>query len=674
MSRSSSVSRLSRRWVAGLRWLTGLSLLALLLAQATHRLNLPALDGLERYLYDQRLAWSAPPEADPRIVVLDIDDKALAAHGRWPWRRGLLAELLTRCFEQEGAVLLGMDLILAEPDASSGLPALERMARGSLSDNPAFLAELQALRPQLDDDGQLAQALARHPVVLGFYFSESQLNTRSAALPAPLFSTTTAEARGLLALPNWQGYGGNLARLQEAAGQAGFLNAIADSDGLTRSSLLLARQGEQVFASLPLRLAQIALNSPQLTPLFSATGALTGLQLNSPQGPRRVATDEQGRVLLPYRQRSADFIHYSAADLLADRLPADALRGRIVLLGSSAAGLLDQRATPLAPVYPGVAVHATVLSALLDGTLAHHPADGPLLASLQLLAIALILLLALLRLPLWAGTLLAALLLAALLGLNGLAWLRWREAWPLAGPLCLATGLFGLHLLLAHLGERGARRRLTQLFGQYVPAALVAEMSQRPEQYSMASRSAELTVMFADVRGFTGISERLPPQALAELMNEYFSEMARIIGEHRGTVDKYMGDAVMAFWGAPLDDPKHARHAVQAAQAMQRSLVALNQRFAARGWPDLRISIGLNTGHMVVGDMGSQQRRAYTVLGDAVNLAARLQALCAEREAGILIGEQTQAAIPGLRATPLGAQFLRGRAAPLHVFQIENVA
>ncbi|MBT9494569.1 MAG: adenylate/guanylate cyclase domain-containing protein [Paucibacter sp.] len=673
MSRSNSASGgLSRARIGWLRWFSGLGALLLLLAHATQRVELQPLSALERYLYDQRLAWAAPNETDPRIVVVDIDDRALLEHGRWPWRRGLLAELVTRCFEQEGAVLLGLDLVLAEADTSSGLAALERLANGPLRDNPAFVSQLQTLRPTLDEDGLLAQALTRHPVVLGFYLADAAANnTRSAALPAPLFDTGAPGLSSLLALPDWRGHGGNLAQLQAAAGQAGFLNAIADSDGLTRSSLLLARQDEAVFASLPLRLAQIALNISATLPRFAPDGRLLGLQLDgAKRGSRWIASDGQSRVLLPFRRLSADFKHYSAADLLSDRLPADALRGRIVLLGSSAPGLLDQRATPLAPLYPGVAVQATVLAGLLDGNLAHEPAYAPALQALQLLLIAGALLLALPRLSLTAGSLLVLALLLATLGLNLFAWQTWREAWPLAGPLSLLLALFGLHLLLAHLGERGARRRLTRLFGHYVPAALVAEMSQRPEQYSMASRNAELTVMFADVRGFTGISEGMPPQELAELMNEYFSVMAQIIGAHRGTVDKYIGDAVMAFWGAPLDDPDHARHAVQAATAMQGCLAALNRRFNARGWPALRISIGINTGQVVVGDLGSYERRAYTVLGDAVNLAARLQALCAEREADILIGERTYAAIPNLQATPLGEQFLRGRAAPLQVFQV----
>jgi adenylate cyclase len=331
---------------------------------------------------------------------------------------------------------------------------------------------------------------------------------------------------------------------------------------------------------------------------------------------------------------------------------------------------LDLRATPLQANYTGAAVHASLLAGLLDGQLRHRPADGPAIEAAMLLLLAGLLFFVLPRLSLAACTVLMILLLSASIALNLWVWQAWAEQWPLAGPLSLLLSGFGLHLLRAHLGERGARRKLTRLFGQYVPPALVEEMSRQPEQYSMASRSAELTVMFADVRGFTGLSERLPPAELALLMNEYFSLMAQVIGEHRGTLDKYMGDAVMAFWGAPLADADHARHAVQAAMAMQAALNAFNQRFQARDWPALRISIGINTGMMVVGDLGSRQRRAYTVLGDAVNQAARLQALCAEREAGLLIGALTRAAVPELPCVALGEVVLRGREAPVQVFQL----
>jgi len=331
--------------------------------------------------------------------------------------------------------------------------------------------------------------------------------------------------------------------------------------------------------------------------------------------------------------------------------------------------LLDQHSMPLQAAYAGVATHASVLSGLLDGQLYHARNDTPAIAALLLLAIAVLLLLALPRMDLLPGSALTLTLLAVLIGHNGWAWAARHEAWPLTAPLILTVSLWALHLLLTQLQERAARRRLQTLFGQYMPASRVQAMARAPdrEHYTLASRAAELSVMFADVRGFTSIAEALPPAELAALMNAYFSAMTEVIGAHRGTLDKYIGDAVMAFWGAPQEDPLHARHAVLAAQAMLARLAVLNMEFAARGWPQLEIRIGINTGTVIVGDLGSQERRAYTVLGDAVNVAARLQALCTTHAVSILIGPETarQADLP---CTGLGPTTLRGHRRQLLIY------
>ena len=629
-SRAIDVSKSS---FARTRWLVGLGLLALLLAHATGRFALAPLDALERQLIDLRLAWTAPPAVDDRIVIIDIDDPALAALGRWPWPRSKLAELVDRCFDQ-GALLMGLDLILAEPD----------------------------------DDGRLSAALKRHPVVLGYYLAEQPY--RSAVLPPPLMMMASD-----LALPDWPGYGGNVAQLQDAAGQAGFLNALIDPDGITRASLLIARQGESLYGSLPLMLAQQLLGASR-PDAVAKNGTLQGLMLHTARGPRFVATGSRGEVLVPYRAATGQFARLSAARLFDPHEPADRLRaalsGKVLLLGASAAGLMDRHAMPLQPSYAGVDVQASLLVGLLDGALPHSRPDAPALATLMMLVLAALLLLALPRLSAARGVMLACGLLVLLIGHDLWAWRVQGEAWPLAAPLVLALGLTALHLLLDEAEERGARRRLQTLFGQYMPASRVEAMAREPDRdhYTLESRSAELTVLFADVRGFAGIAEQLPPGELAALMNAYFSAMSDVIGMHHGTLDKYIGDAVMAFWGAPQDDEHHARHAVHAAQAMLARLAVLNQDFAARGWPQLAISIGINTGSMVVGDLGSSTRRAYTVLGHAVNVAARLQELCAAQGVNILIGETTHAQA-GLPCTPLGQTALRGHKSELMIYSPE---
>ena len=629
MSRAIVVSKSS---FARTRWIAGLALLALLLAHATGHFTLRPLDALERQLIDARLAWTAPSTVDDRIVIVDIDDHALATQGRWPWPRNKLAELIENSFDH-GALLMGVDLILAEPD----------------------------------DDGRLSAALKRHPVVLGFYLAEQPY--RSAVPPPALLP-----AQGIT-LPDWPGYGGNVAELQDAAGQAGFLNALTDPDGITRSSLLVARQGESLYGSMPLMLAQqlFGAGTPEI---LASNGTMQGLQLSTARGARFFGTGSHGEVLVPYRAATGQFARISAARLLDPHEPADRLRaalsGKVLLLGASAAGLMDRLAMPLQPSYAGVDVHASLLAGMLDGTLPHVRADAPALAALELLLIAAVLLLALPRLSVPAGLLLCAGLLALLIGHGLWAWRAHGEAWPLAASVALVLALAALHVLLEEAKERSARKRLQVLFGQYMPASRVEAMAREADRdnYTLESRSAELTVLFADVRGFTGIAEQLPPTELAALMNAYFSAMSDVIGMHQGTLDKYIGDAVMAFWGAPQDDPHHARNAVLASQAMLARLAVLNQDFAARGWPQIAISVGINTGHMVVGDIGSSTRRAYTVLGHAVNVAARLQELCSVQGVNILIGETTHAQA-GLPAKPLGQTALRGHQSELMIFSPE---
>jgi adenylate cyclase len=654
----------SRSSFANFRWAASVVLVVLLLAQVTGHLTLPPVEALERQLTDAQLVMSAAKTVDERIVIVDIDDRALTAIGRWPWPRRHLAELIDRCFDH-GAVIVGVDLILAEPDETSGLLRLEQLIeKGPLHDDARLRSALPELRAQLDDDGQLAAALRRHPVVLGFFLSDQA--GAAAALPPPLLPAAD------LHLPDLPGHGGNLSRLQDAAGQAGFLNARVDADGLTRRSLLLARSGDAVYGSLPLTLAQQLLGAG--TPEAVVQGdTLQGLTLQTARGPRFIGTGSQADVIIPYRAESGQYRRLSAGDLFDAHMPEDRLRaaleGKVVLLGATAAGLMDRHAVPLQASYAGVAAHASVLSGLLDGALPHPRPDAPALGAMLILLIAGVLLATLPRLSFAQGALLGIALLAALLGHHAWAWRSAQEAWPLAAPLLLLVGLCALHWLLDAAEQSAARQHLQALFGQYMPASRVAEMARESESghYTLESRNAELTVMFADVRGFSGISEKLRPAELAMLMNAYFSAMSDVVALNRGTLDKYIGDAVMAFWGAPQDDPEHARHAVLAARAMQARLAVLNQDFAARGLPQLEINIGINTGTMVVGDLGSQSRRAYTVLGHAVNVAARLQELCSAHGVHILIGEATHAQA-GVPCRALGETTLRGQQSTLMIY------
>lgn len=704
------------RWRPGARG----TLAALLLGwTALAWLNTPPLAPINRALYDLRLRLLAPRQADDRVAIVDIDERALAAHGRWPWPRDQLALLLQRSVLQEGAAVVGLDMVLAEPDRAVGLhqapgATAQRPARGGRSGAAAAPPVRhqpepqwpQPAQPPIDNDGLLALALRGLPVVLGFHLSNERGAARIGSLPPPLLPLPLLGAGGA-ALPAWAGHGGNLPALQAAARLGGgCLNALIDADGVVRRLPLLVQHQGGVQPTLALAMARALLAAdggpppPRDTATVAATtsapptaaaapstaavaapGAAVRLLLHpdtpplqsvglvGPGGRVKAPVDAQAVALVPYAAPGAGVARYSAADLLAGRLPADALRGKLVLVGVSAPGLIDQRHTPVDAAMLGTEVHAHMLSGLLQGRVMAAPAAAPVIEAAALLGVGGLLVWALPRRPVWQALLITLVAVAGWMAADAWAWQRAGWALPLAAGLLLPPLLLAASLVLAYRRAHGARRQLAQLFGQYVPPELVAEMSLAPQRHNMRSRSAELTVLFADVSGFTTLAERLPPAALGAMMNLVFSHLTDVVHAHRGTLDKYIGDAVMVFWGAPLDDADHAAHAVAAALAMQARLPAIHADLAAQGWPALALNIGINTGTMVVGDMGSRHRRAYTVMGDAVNAASRLQALCSQHQLGLLVGDATRAALGDRLCLGLGTLPLRGRDALEPVWQ-----
>jgi adenylate cyclase len=319
------------------------------------------------------------------------------------------------------------------------------------------------------------------------------------------------------------------------------------------------------------------------------------------------------------------------------------LRGKIVLVGATAPGLFDLRSTPVDSVYPGVEIHANLIAGMLDRTLKEQPPFmvGAEVIILVIGGVTLAILIPMLS-ALWA-TVAAIAGIGSIVALNVGVWAKVDMVLPLASSLLMIGTLYVMNMAYGYFVESRSKRQFTELFGQYVPPELVDRMAADPSKYNMEPRSAELTILFSDVRGFTGISEALKPEELREYINEYLTNMSSIIrSRYRGTLDKYIGDAIMAFWGAPVEDAQHARNGVLAGLEMQKECHALNVKFVARGWPTLKIGVGLNSGTVRVGDMGSQVRRAYTAMGDAVNVASRLEGRTKAYGVGVLVGEATR--------------------------------
>lgn len=649
------------------RLLIGLAILAVFLAHVSGAIPLAALEGLERQAYDIRVRASAPNTLDDRIVIADIDESSLAELGRWPWGRDVLARLVDTLTGHYQVEVVGFDVIFAEPDSDSGLRVLNELAQGPLRHDRAFQQAFRTRQPALDHDGQFARSLKDKPVVLGMVFSQNPGTPRNAA-PSPFVTLPPDAAEALPGLIRPESFTANLDQLSQSAPITGFFdNPSIDSDGIFRRVPLLQLYQDKLYPSLALASAHMALGNP---PVQLVTGKSAGYEEieGVALGDRVIPTDREGNILVPWIGGAGSFPYMPIADILAKRIPVEDLKGRIVLVGTSAPGLLDLRSTPIAKAYPGVEVHANIISGILDDRVWHEPAWAVGVEVLLLLVTALLTLLLTPRLsPLLQVALTIALALA-LIGINTMAWNRGLVL-PLSSSLLLLAILFTYIMSWGFFVETQNKRSITRLFGQYVPPDLVDEMAKSPESISLEGKSKELTVLFSDVRDFTSISEGLSASELSALMNAYLTAMTRLIHKHRGTIDKYMGDAIMAFWGAPVDDPAHARHALVTAMDMVQDLHALHADFRTRGWPALHIGIGLNTGAMNVGNMGSEFRMAYTVMGDAVNLGSRLEGLSKQYGVTIVVSAATAAAVPEFSYRALDCVRVKGKLEPVRIFE-----
>ena len=623
----------------------GLALVACLLVDAAGWIEVRALTQLERWAYDARVRLFLPRTRDPHIVIVDIDEKSLGAEGHWPWGRDKLALMLHQLFARYKVRVVGFDMAFPEADSNSSLPVLEAAADGELRDNAQFRGFLQRMRPSLDNDRRFAEEMQKDLVVLGFLVSAH--GERSGVLPRPAFATS-ALANAEYHYFTAPGYSANIAPLQQAAAAAGHLYQALDPDGVTRSVPMFMQVGNGFFEAMSLAVLRVYLGNAPLkleTTIVDSGGRKLGWMRFVQVGDAvRIPLDETMAALVPYRGEDS-FRYVSATDVIRGTLGIDELKDRIAIVGTSARGLVDVRATPTREDLPGVEIHASLISGALDDAMKSRPAETLAIGVLTILLVGIPLAVLLPRLSALAATLATAVMLAILLGVNAWAWQARNLVLPLAGSLVMLTGLYFLAVVWGFFAETRHRQLMTNLFGTYVPKEIVAEMAEHPDEYSMHGQNRDMTVLFADIRDFTSIAETRTPQDLKDMINTYFTRMTVCIQDKRGTVDKYIGDAIMAFWGAPVRDNDHARRALECGLAMQKALRELDPLFAKKGWPSLRIGVGINCGTMSVGDMGSDFRRSYTVMGDAVNLASRLEGLTKEYGVGVLVSENIARAV-----------------------------
>ena len=658
----------------------GVTLIPLVIAllHAVGMLPIGALQRLDDLLYDARLRATMPRTLDDRIVIADIDEKSLAEYGRWPWSRNLLAKMTDELFERQKIAVLGFDVVFAEPDDSSGLKRLRQLAQQELRDQPGFAAKLTQLEASLDYDALFAKSLEKRPIVMGFYMTSDSGAQSAGVLPEPVMDKAVFKGRPNLTL-RWSSYGSNIEPLAKAAPLAGFFNTVPDGDGVVRSVPLISEYQGQYYESLSLAIFRVILGLPSVAPGFSQERMLgrnyQGLEsiiLKRDGKTLALPVDVRGAALTPYRGRGGvsggSFKYISISDLIAGRVPAAQLRDKIVIVGTTAPGLLDLRVTPVDEAYPGVEAHANLISGFLDGKVLVKPDYSPGYEVLLLLLAGLTMAFGLPMLSALRAILLSLLIAGFLVGLNLWLYLGYGLVLPLAGALLMTITAFGLNMSYGYFVESRSKRELANLFGTYVPPELVDEMVKDPDHYSMKAANKELTVMFCDMRGFTKMSETMEPIALQELLNGVFNRLTNIIRSNRGTIDKYMGDCVMAFWGAPVELPNHAELATKTALEMSAAVSAINEDHRAKGIPEIGIGIGVNTGMMCVGDMGSDLRRSYTVIGDSVNLGSRLEGLSKIYGVSMVISESSRKLAPSYAWQELDKVRVKGKDQAVSIF------
>jgi adenylate cyclase len=645
--------------------------IALFAAHNLGWLNVSILDKAELISYDSRLNATLPKGKDDRIVIVDIDEKSLAELGHWPWSRNILADITDSLFVHYGIRVLGFDIVLAEADTSSGLKSLETLAENELREVEVFQEILQHIRPGLEYDRIFAESIKGRNVVLGFVFDQN-VPTKKGVLPKPMASVSD---RWLEKLPirEPKGYVANIPALQAGNIAGGFFdNPIVDSDGIFRRVPLMQVYKGDVYESLALATARVALGMPETKIVVPSTQSGATADYSEIEfisiGDRKILVDERTVALVPFRGPHPSFQYVPAVDVKNRTIEKELLQDKIVLFGTTAPGLKDHRATPVQEVFPGVEVHANVIAGILDESIKHIPLYTRGYELLVLLTVGLLMTIAIPVLsPVWS-TVLSVAICATLIGFNMIVWQK-GVVLPLASSLLLVLALFLIQMSYGFFIETRSKRVLSKVFGQYIPPELVNELDLSNDSINMDGESRDMTVLFTDVRGFTTISEGLKPNELTKLMNEFLTPLTAVIHRHRGTIDKYMGDAIMAFWGAPLADLYHQKNALLAAIEMIAVLKQQEPKFAARGWPTLKIGIGLSAGIMNVGNMGSQFRMAYTVMGDTVNLGSRLEGLTKQYGCDIIVNEAIKAALPEFEFLELDRVLVKGKDKPVTIYE-----
>jgi adenylate cyclase len=622
------------------------------------------------------LVFDAYQRVDPRVFdpslpvrIVDIDEESLKQVGQWPWPRTVLANLVDK-LNANGAAAVGFDMVFPEPDRMSPANTLRFWPK---SDALAGLREEVEKLPS--NDQVFAEAIGKGPVVLGFIATP-----QGTSIPETKAGFAHGGDDPKLFAPFYQGAAASLKELQDKAQGAGSLNWIPEHDQIIRRMPMVIRVGDRLYPSFAadmLRLAQGASTYVVKSSGASgekAFGEKTGI-VGVKVGEFEVPTEANGQMWIRFTPESKHR-YVPAWKVLNGEIGADAIEGRILIIGTSAAGLLDLRATPLEASVPGVSLHAQAIEQILQGAYLQRPDFATPAELLYILVLGLLIAFLIYRMGALGSAVLGGL---AIVSVIGVSWYAFDAFGWLVDPIYPAIALTAIYLagtLVVFLRTERERNRVRHAFSHYMAPALVERLAGDPSRLKLGGETRDMTLLFSDVRGFTTISEGLDAEELTRFLNSLFTPLSNIILEEQGTIDKFMGDAVMAFWNAPLDDSQHPSHACSAALRMMREMKVLNERWReeaeAKGRPfkPVRLGIGLNTGVCCVGNLGSETRFDYSVIGDNVNVASRLEGQSKTYDVGTVVGESTTARAPDFAFLELDLLKVKGKTEATRAFAL----
>ncbi len=627
-----------------------------------------AVSQVSRVAYDGLIRATQVPAQSDQVVIVDIDEESLEAFGQWPWPRYRVAELTSRLFEQ-GASVVAFDVVFQEVDRTSPGEFL-----AELNQHFGASAELANIPLEAQDFDQLfADALRTGPSVLGcFVLSADSPTQEPGAVDGPfdyLSRRIRPNARARLhqamvaELP--------LPRLADAARGLGFINAQTDSDNIVRSTpLVWAYDEDQLAPSLALEALRLHLGCDLVAVNNDETG-ITEVALRD----LRIPTDPWGNVLINYRNlrsgtdRSVPYV--SAVDVVEGTAESSIFSNRIVFVGTSAIGLRDTKATPLTDTFAGVETHATLVDNILAGDVLRKPAVMELMEILALLVTGLMLTVCIQRGRPWLAVSFTLLLVVFAVWASYFLMDRYNLVFVPARLLMAVAAIYAVLTSIRYWQEESRRKKLRQVFGAQVSQKVLSFMEENPDSFSLQGHDADVSVFFSDIAGFTPIAESLDAESVRNLLNQYLSPMNRIIQARDGFVDKYQGDAIMAVWGAPYSMENHAAQACLSALEQHAEMASLQRLLKARFGVDVFVRMGINSGLVKAGNMGSEDRNQYTVIGDVVNQAARLEPINKHYRTSIMIGQSTYAqARDAIEARLVDRIVVKGKTEPIEIYEL----